>query len=122
MRQRFAEIKEALCEKCALYIPNDTGEYAIHADASVLVIGGVLKQQLPDGSWAPCTFYSTKLEGQIWYCPKGEALGFTGRRAWSVREKDTYARVSCLLRFTSWIPGRKGMRTGKTRKSPEMMP
>ena len=50
MRQSFAKIKEALCEKCALYIPNDTGEYAIHPDASDFGIGGVLEQQMPDGS------------------------------------------------------------------------
>ena len=41
MRQSFAKIKEALCEKCALYIPNDTGEYSIHTDASDFGIGGV---------------------------------------------------------------------------------
>ena len=52
MRPSFAKIKEALCEKSALYIPNDTGEYWIHTDASDCGIGGVLEQQLPDGSWA----------------------------------------------------------------------
>ena len=29
-----------------------------------------------------------------------------GQRAWSVREKETYALVSCLLKFKSWISGR----------------
>ena len=28
-----------------------------------------------------------------------------GQRAWSVREKETYALVSCLLKFKSWISG-----------------
>ena len=78
MRQSFAKINEALCERCALYIPNDTGEYAIH-DASDFGIGGVLQQQLPDGSWAPCVFYSKTLEDEIRYGPEGEALGFTGQ-------------------------------------------
>ena len=90
-----------------LYIPNDSDEYAVHTDVSDFGIGGVLEQQLPDGSWAPCAFYSKKLEGQIWYCPEGEALGFTWQRAWSVREKETYRLVSCLLKFKSWISGRK---------------
>ena len=90
-----------------MYIPNDTGEYAIHTDASEFGIGSVLEQQLPDGSWAPCAFYSKNLEGQIRYGPEGEALGFTRQRAWSVREKRTYALVSCLLKFKSWISGRK---------------
>ena len=101
MRQSFAKVKEALCKKCALYIPHDTGEYAIHTAASDFGIGGVLEQQLPDGSWAPCAFYSKKLKGQILYGPGGEALGFTGQSAWSVREKETYALVSCLLKFKS---------------------
>ena len=52
MEQIFAKIKEALCEKCALYIPNDTGQYAIHVGASDFGIGGVLEQLLRDGSWA----------------------------------------------------------------------
>ena len=107
MRDNFAKIKEALCEKCALYIPNDTEEYAIHTDASEFGIGGVFQQQLLDGSWAPCALYSKKLEGQTRYGPNGEPLGLTGQWAWSVREKETYALVSCLLKFRSWISGRK---------------
>ena len=30
-----------------------------------------------------------------------------GQRPWSVREEETYALVSCLLKFKSWISGRK---------------
>ena len=30
MGKSFGVIKEALCEKCALYILNDTSEYATH--------------------------------------------------------------------------------------------
>ena len=107
MRQSFSKIKEALFEKCALYIPNDTWEYAIHTDASDFGIGGVLEKPLPDGSWASCAFYSKKLEGRIRYGAEGEALGSTGQRAWSVREKETCALVSCLLKFESWMSGRK---------------
>ena len=107
MRRSLAKIKEALCKKCALYILNDTGECAIHTDASDFGIGGVLEQQLPDSSSALCAFYSKNSEGQIWYGPEGEALGFTRQRAWSMREKETYALVSCLLKFESWISGRK---------------
>ena len=91
MKQSFAKITEALCKKCALYIPDDTGEYAIHTDASEFVIGGVLEHQLPDGSWPPCAFYSKGLEARVRYGPEGEALGFTGQSALSLREKETYA-------------------------------
>ena len=67
----------------------------------------MLEQQLPDKCWAPCAFYSKKPDGQIRYGPGGGALGFTGQRAWSLREEETYALVSCLLKFKSWISGRK---------------
>ena len=70
---------EAMCEACALYIPNDTAEYAIHTDASKFGIGCVLEQQLPDGSWAPCAFYQKKLEGEPRYGLNVEPLGRTGR-------------------------------------------
>ena len=107
MRQTFAKFKEALCDRCALYFPNHAGEYGIHTDASDFGIGGVLEQQLPDGSWASCALHSKKLESQIWYGPEGEALGFIDQRAWSVREEETYALVSCLLKFKSWVSERK---------------
>ena len=59
MRQSFAKVKEALWKKCALYIPNDTSEYAIRTDASDFGICGVLEQPTPDGSWA--SYYSCLL-------------------------------------------------------------
>ena len=34
-------------------------------------------------------------------------MGFTRQRAWSVREEETYALVSCLLDLKSCISGRK---------------
>ena len=120
MRPSFAKIKEALCHQCGVYIPNDTGEYAIHTDTSDCGIGGVLEQQLAGGSWAPCAFYSKSLEGKIWYGSEGKALGFTGQRAWSVRDKETYALVSRLLKFKSWISGRK-VTVFTDHKSPESL-
>ena len=57
MRESFAKIKEAVCEKRASYIPNDRGEYAIHTDASDFGIGRVLEQQTPDCSWGLCALY-----------------------------------------------------------------
>ena len=63
--QIFTKNKEALCNKCALYIPNDTGEYGIPTDASDFGVGGVLEQQLLDGRWAPCALYS-KQNDLVW--------------------------------------------------------
>ena len=42
-----------------------------------------------------------------WKAPDGNILGYMGQRAWSVRGKETYALVSCLLTFKSWISGRQ---------------
>ena len=44
MRQRLDKIKEALWEKCALYILNDTGDYTTHTDALDIEVGGMLEQ------------------------------------------------------------------------------
>ena len=51
----------------------------------------------PKGSGSLALFFSRKLEGK-----NGK-----GQRAWSTREKETYALVSCLLKLKSWIGGRK---------------
>ena len=97
MRDNFEKIKQAICTTCELYIPSPEGEYAIHVDACTYGIGAVLEQKTPDGKWVPCAFFSRKLEGK-----PGQ-----GQRGWSVREQETYAIVSCLLKFKSWISGRK---------------
>ena len=93
MRENFSKLEDAICEKTALYIPSADGEYAIHVDASDFGVGAVLEQQDEHGQWVPCAFFSRKLE--------------KGQRVWGVREKETYALVSCLLKFKSWIRGRK---------------
>ena len=97
MRANFEKIKQAICTTCELYIPSPEGEYAIHVDTCTYGIGAVLEQKTPDGEWVPCAFFSRKLEGK-----PGQ-----GQRGWSVREQETYAMVSCLLKFKSWISGRK---------------
>ena len=51
----------------------------------------------PEGQWKPCAFSSRKLEGK----------DGRGQRAWSTRKQETYALVSCLLKFKSWIRGQK---------------
>ena len=107
MRENFEKIKTSLSEACSLYIPSDQGEFAIHTDASDHGIGAVVKQKDDQGNWRPCAFFSRKLQGSVKYDAEGKVLGYMGRRAWSVREKETYALVSCLLKFKSWISGRQ---------------
>ena len=97
MKTNFEKKKQAICTTCELYIPSPEGEYAIHVDACTYGIGAVLEQKTPNGNWVPCAFFSRKLEGK-----PGQ-----GQPGWSVREQETYAIVSCLLKFKSWISGRK---------------
>ena len=97
MESAFVQLKEALSAQCELYIPLPDGEYRIHVDACDHGVGAVLEQQSPEGEWKPCAFFSRKLEGK----------DRKGQRAWSTREQETYALVSCLLKFKSWIGGPK---------------
>ena len=91
MRQSLAKIKEALWEKCALYIPNDTDEYAIQIDASDFGIGGVLGQQLPDSSWAPCAFYSKTSKARSGMVPRAKTWALPDKgRGLCGRERPTH--------------------------------
>ena len=103
MLENFEKIKTSPCEACSLYIPSDQGEFAILTDASDNGIGAVLEQKDDQENWPPCAFPSRKLQGSIKWDADGNVLGYMGQRAW---EKETYALVSCLLKFKSWISGR----------------
>ena len=107
IRESFEKIKTPLCEACSLYIPSDQGELLIDTDASDHGIGAVLEQKNDQGIWRPCAFFSRKLQGSVKYDAEGDVLGYMDQRASSVREKETYALVSCLLKFKSWISGRQ---------------
>ena len=89
MECAFVQLKEALSAECELCIPSPEGEYRIHVDACNHGVCAVLEQQNPEGEWKPCTFFSRKLEGKE--CKR--------QRAWSTREQETYALVSCLLKL-----------------------
>ena len=89
MESDFVQLKEVLSAECELYIPSPDGEYRIHADACDHGVGAVQEQQNPEEEWKPCTFFSRK----------GERKDGKGQRAWSTREQETYALVSCLLKF-----------------------
>ena len=93
----FVQLKEALSAECELYIPSPDGEYPIHVDACDHGVGAVLEQQNPEGEWKPCPLFSRKLEGK----------DGNGQRALTTRKQETYAVVPCLLKFKSWIGGRK---------------
>ena len=108
----FKELKKCLCdmvmsEDKGLVLPRPDGQWLIRCDASDFAVGGALEQMQPDGSWRPVAFYSRKLQGERAGTTKE---GFTrtkhtGQYGWTPREKETYAIVSCLLKFQSWIGG-----------------
>ena len=59
-----------------------------------------LNNNNPRGEWKPCAFFRRKFEGK----------DGRGQRAWSSREQEIYALVSCLLKFKSWNWGTKSHR------------
>ena len=69
-------------------------------------VGCVLEQQQnpqDKQSWRPVAFYSRTLQGQ-----RADGTNFhkkLGQIACTPREKETYAIVTCLLKFQSWIGG-----------------
>ena len=95
MESAFVQLKEELSAESQVYIPSPDSEYRIHVDACDHGVGAVLEQQNPKGEWKPCAFFSGKIEGK----------DGSGQRASSTREKETYALVSCLLKFKSPIGG-----------------
>ena len=101
MRVIFEEIKPSLCQACSLYIPSEQGEFAIHTDVSDHGSGAVLEKKDDQGNWCPCAFFSRRLQGSV--------LGNLGQRAWSVREKGTYALVSCLLNLICGYQGARSL-------------
>ena len=67
---------------------------APHGNASLdFGTGADLEQQDEHGQWVPCAFFNRKMK--------------KGHRVWGFRERDTYALVSCLSKFKSWIRARK---------------
>ena len=110
----FKELKKGLCdmvmsEDKGLVMPRPDGQWLIRCDASDFAVGGALEQMQPDGSWRQVAFYSRKLQGE---CAGTTNEGFTrtkhtGQYGWTPREKETYAIVSCLLKFQSWIGGQE---------------
>ena len=53
-------------------------------------IGAVLEQKDDQGNRRPCAFCSRNLQNSVQYDAYRNVLGYMGRRAWSVREKQTY--------------------------------
>jgi hypothetical protein len=101
-RKAFQDLKAVLVSGLRLHNVNPDKPFVIRADASNRAVGAALEQFLDDSpdpptvedihqkARVPVAFFSRKLtEGQT--------------RTWTPREKETYAIVLSLLKWSSWI-------------------
>ena len=92
MEAGFEAIKQALVSDDVVnHIPVPGGAYRMHTDASDFAVGAVLEQEISPGVWKVIAYFSRKLQN--------------GQVNWSVREKETYALVTALLKFEPWVGG-----------------
>ena len=96
MIEGFEKLKAEIVRNAKLCLPDLSGSWIIESDATDYAVGGILKQQQPDGRDMPIAYFSHKLQGSR----QGDK--FLGQMGRTVREKETYALVWCLLKFQSW--------------------
>ena len=100
MEEDFNGIKEALEREVSLYLPRLHARWRVRTDASDNAIGRFLEHEQQDGQWHPVSFVSRKVQGNRDNDHKVKGRIQIG---WTVREKETYAVVCCLLKFQCWI-------------------
>ena len=86
--QAFNQLKEKLCQGLELWQPNLDMPFRLHCDASDFAIGAELAQEI-EGEWRPVAFYSRKLA--------------KSQKNWTPREKETYAIVASLRKWSGLI-------------------
>ena len=97
MIEDFEKLKVEIVRNAELCLPYLSGSCIIESDVDDYAVGGILKQKRPDGRDMPVAYFSRKLHGSR----QGDR--FLGQMNWTVREKEIYALVCCLLKFGSWI-------------------
>ena len=86
----FSRLKERLLGQLGLFLVDPDKGFVLRTDASDYAVGAVLEQVRDDGSHVPVVFWSRILaEGQ--------------RRTWTAREKETYAIVCALRKWSGHI-------------------
>ena len=86
----FSRLKERLLGQQGLFLVDPNKGFVLRTDASDYAVGAVLEQVWDDGSHVPVAFWSRILaEGQ--------------RRTWTAREKETYAIVCALRKWSGHI-------------------
>jgi hypothetical protein len=84
----FERLKEKLCKNLVLWQANPDAPFRLHCDASDYAIGAELTQKFGD-VWRPVAFYSRKLA--------------KSQCNWAPREKETYAIVASLRKWSGLI-------------------
>ena len=84
----FEQLKAKLCKKLELNQPDLDRPFRLHCDASDFAIGAELAQEF-EGVWKPVGFYSRKLA--------------KSQKNWTPREKETYAIVESLRKWSGLI-------------------
>ena len=86
----FNRLKERLLGQLGLFLVDLDKGFVLRTDASDYAVGAVLEQVRDDGTHVPVAFWSRILaEGQ--------------RRTWTAREKETYAIVCALRKWSGHI-------------------
>ena len=95
-QKSFEDTKKAMLDKLELFVMHPDRPFILNTDASDYAIGATLNQIDEDGSRTgtkgkmyPVAFFSRKLAG--------------AQRNWSPREKECYAIVASLHKWSSWI-------------------
>ena len=88
----FAKLKELLCAKPILRLPNTTRPFVLRTDASDVGLGAVLLQEHEDGIF-PVAYASRKLT--------------RAERNYSVVERECLAIVWAVAKFYRWLYGRQ---------------
>ena len=89
-KDTFSSLKERLLGQLGLFLVDPDKGFVLRTDASDHAVGAVLEQVRDDGSHVPMAFWSRILA-------EGE------RRTWTAREKETYAIVCALRKWSGHI-------------------
>ena len=86
----FSRLKKRLLGQLGLFLVDPDKGFVLRTDASDYAVGAVLEQIRDDGSHVPVAFWGRiPAEGQ--------------RRTWTAREKETYAIVCALRKWSGHI-------------------
>ena len=86
----FNRLKERLLGQLGLFLVDPDKGFVLRTDASDYAVGAVLEQVRDDGTHVPVAFWS-------------RILAESQRRTWTAREKETYAIVCALRKWSGHI-------------------